>query len=585
MNLRSRFTPIRSVLATAALVGFLPTVSFAQAVEEPIEPAVSTPPSEQPEPARLPIQAPVVEQPVSAEIADQAAPIAMPPEVEEERFKAHFGVSSEYVGTDNLDFRDYNPANPEAWVDIYDTDDRSDVFSTRVSASLEYEVLDDIEIGFSMSHAGLWGGDKVGGTNAFGGFLYVDQLFVDWEPIDNGTVEVDLVIGRQPFEIGGAARDFFFDDVIDGVVLKVDLNKGGTLRVLPIDVYSSALRPDDLNVGAAINSIGEPISTSAARYDGDTQTYRMGAVYENTELIKGLQLRGFGFYADIGGTGPYGTGSDRTFGGAHGNIPDNDYTWMAGTRIGYELANDSFKLLAYGEFAHSGGLDRKATNLGLYDVKTNGNAFGAAVVPEATLTPNFGLRGRIQFFMADGGQYTGDEGIQFNHGFVSFKGNQAGGLAADRIAGWHPSAYVSTGGIDESANDRERKAGTMVLHAGVGAELIKKLDVDFDFYYFADTSSSNLDQSRVVSAGTQLPFGYDEFDLRAQERFGKTLGMEIDGRLGFRPNELLSFWTQGALFLPGDFYKIEIDRRAGTALGSTDPVNFWAVSVGSSIYF
>ena len=148
MNLRSRFTPIRSVLATAALVGFLPTVSFAQAVEEPIEPAVSTPPSEQPEPARLPIQAPVVEQPVSAEIADQAAPIAMPPEVEEERFKAHFGVSSEYVGTDNLDFRDYNPANPEAWVDIYDTDDRSDVFSTRVSASLEYEVLDDIEIGF-----------------------------------------------------------------------------------------------------------------------------------------------------------------------------------------------------------------------------------------------------------------------------------------------------------------------------------------------------------------------------------------------------------------------------------------------------
>lgn len=553
-------------MATAALLGLVPTVAFAQAVDEPIEAAVTTPPAPQPELA-------------------STAPVAMAPGAEEETLQTHFGVSSEYVGTDNLDLRDYDPSQPEAWIDVYDSDDRAHVFSSRVSAALEYEVMEDVEVAFSISHSGLWGGDKVGGTNAFGGFLFVDRLYLDWEIIETPGFELETSVGRQPFEIGGAQKDFFFDDVIDGIVIEADFHKGGKIRVLALDVYASALRPDDLNVGAAINSIGEPISTSAARSDGDTQTYRMGAVYENTELVKGLQLRGFGFYADIGATGPYGTGSDRTFGGAHGNMADNDYTWMAGSRIGYEIASDKFKMLAYGEFARSGGLDRKSTNLGLYDVKTEGNAFGAAVLPEFQADPNLAIKGRLQFFMADGAQHTGDLGLQYNHGFTSFKGSQIGGLAIDRVAGWHPSAYVSTQGIAESPNDRERKAGTMLLHAGVGTEVLQKLDFDFDFYYFVDTSSTNFDTTQATQAGAQLPFGYDEFDLSAQERFGKTLGMEVDGRIGFRPNEVLTLWTQGAIFLPGDFYKVEIDRRAGTALGSTTPANFWAVSAGTSIQF
>ncbi len=566
MNFRSRITPLRRALATAALLGLVPTAAFAQAVDEPIEAAIDTPPTPEPE-------------------LSSGAPLAMAPGAEEETFRTHFGVSSEYVGTDNLDLRDYDPSQPEAWIDVYDSDDRAHVFSSRVSAALEYEVMEDVAVAFSISHSGLWGGDKVGGTNAFGGFLFVDRLYLDWEILETPGFELTTTVGRQPFEIGGAQKDFFFDDVIDGLVLEADFHKGGKIRVLALDVYASALRPDDLNVGAAINSIGEPISTSAARSDGDTQTYRMGAVYENTELIKGLQLRGFGFYADIGATGPYGTGSDRTFGGAHGNMADNDYTWMAGSRIGYEIASDKFTMLAYGEFARSGGLDRKATNLGLYDVKTEGNAFGAAVLPEFRVDPNLAIKGRLQFFMADGSQHTGDLGIEYNHGFTSFKGSQIGGLAIDRVAGWHPSAYVSTQGIAESANDRERKAGTMLLHAGVGTEVLQKLDFDFDFYYFVDTSSSNFDTTQATQAGAELPFGYDEFDLRAQERFGKTLGMEVDGRIGFRPNEVLTLWTQGAIFLPGDFYKVEIDRRAGTALGSKTPANFWAVSAGTSIQF
>lgn len=512
-------------------------------------------------------------------------PLAEAPELEEEKFQVYFSLSTEFVATDNQDYRDYEPTQPEPWIDIYDTDDRANIFYTRVSSGFGYQVLDDVGVQLSLSHSGLWGGDKMGGANAFGGFLFMDRLFVEWNAVKLPGVEITTQIGRQPFEIGGAYRDYFFDDVIDGVIVDIDLKKGGKIRLLPVDLYSSTLRPDDVNLAAGINSVGTIPQSSSARYDGDTNTFRMGAIYENTELVKGLELRAFGFYADIGASGPLGTGSDRTFGGAHGNVADNDYNWMAGTRIGYTIDAGNFKMLAYGEFARSGGLDRKATNLGLFDVLADGNAFGAGLVPSLTVNENFGVRGRVQFFMADGADHAADGGMMFNHGFVSFKGAQIGGLAANRIAGWHPSAYVATDGISHDPHARERKAGTMVIHGGIGLDLIKKLSLDVDFYTYADTSSTNYDFTQAITDSAELPFGYDEFDLRAQERLGKNLGFELDSKLAFNPNDVLGFYVGGAVMFAGDFYKIEVSRRVGTAIGATEPDLFWAVSAGTNLTF
>lgn len=555
-------------IALSALTGVLfPLVGFAQ--EDP---------DANPEPA---FTEPVQEQ----DSAVATMPLAEAPELEEKRFEVFFQLSSEFVATDNQDFRAYEATQPEPWIDVYDSDDRANLFYTRVAAGFRYAALEDVAVELSMSHSGLWGGDKIGGTNAFGGLLFMDRLFVEWAAVKSPMVEVSTQVGRQPFEIGGAYRDFFFDDVIDGVVLNVDFKKAGKLRLLPIDLYSSALRPDDINLAAGINSVGMVPSSSAARYDGDTNTFRMGGIYENTELVKGLALRAFGFYADIGGSGPLGTGSDRTFGGAHGNVADSDYNWMAGTRIGYTLEAGNFKMLAYGEYARSGGLDRKATNLGLFDVTTNGNAFGGALLPSLVLSPDLGLRARVQFFMADGAQHAGDGGMMFNHGFVSFKGSQIGGLASNRIAGWHPSPYVHTSGVSHQVHDRERKAGTMMFNGGVGVDLIQKLSLDLDVYTFADTSSTNYDFTQSITDSAELPFGYDEYDLRAQERLGTSLGMEFDGKLAFQPNSVLQFYVGGAVMLAGDFHKIAVNRRVGTAIGSADPDMFWAVSAGSNLNF
>jgi hypothetical protein len=351
-----------------------------------------------------------------------------------------------------------------------------------------------------------------------------------------------------------------------------------------LDVYALQ-RPDDFTFGAALGYAGPDVRHGSVGFDGDTNTMRFGGVYENTKLIDGLQFRLFGFYADVGAGPPPHTGADRAFYGAHGNFADGDYNWMGGTRVGYDLDGDVFDLGVYGEFARSGGLDRKATQIGVRDVTANGNAFGAAVMPSLDLT-SVDLSFIGQFFMADGGQYTGSEGLLFDYGFVGMKGSQIGGLNMSRFAGWHPSAYVGTRGVYYTPQDVSRKSGTMLVHGGVGAELVERVQLDLDAWWFKDTGRTNLDDfDNLSQIADELPFGYTEADLIPQERLSKSLGLELDARVGYTPSDLLGFYVQGGLFLPGEYYKIEIPRTGGTALGAEDPANFWAVLGGASLTF
>lgn len=497
------------------------------------------------------------------------------------RFRPSFLIQSEGTTAENLDMR---PLNNETFIDIYDSDDRRTLLWTRIGADLEYDVLDDTTVAIAASHSGAWGGDSLGAANAFGGIFYVDRLNIRWMPIDNDRVQLGGTVGRQRFSIGGARHDFFLDDVIDGVVIEAGFGKAGKLRLVPIDVYALQ-RPDDITFGAALGYSGPDSQRASVGYDGDTNTIRFGGVYENTELIDGLQLRAFGFYADIGaGAAPH-TGSDRVFYGAHGNFSDNDYNWMAGTRIGYLLDGDVFDLGVYGEFARSGGLDRKAVQVGVRDVAADGNAFGGAVEPTIDLD---GLDIRLvgQFFLADGADYTQAEGLAFNYGFVSMKGRQAGGLNMSRFAGWHPSAYVGTRGVHHDPHDISRKAGTMLLHGGIGFDLVEQLAIDFDVWWFKDTSSTGItDFENLDALADELPFGYTEADLIPQERLGKSLGIELNASARYTPSDLLAFYLQGGMFMPGSFYEIEIPRTGGTALGAEAPANFWAVLAGATVTF
>ena len=73
--------------------------------------------------------------------------------------------------------------------------------------------------------------------------------------------------------------------------------------------------------------------------------------------------------------------------------------------------------------------------------------------------------------------------------------------------------------------------------------------------------------------------------FEAQQRLGKALGTEFNAKLKFQANEALALTFQGGIFMPGQFYEQEISRSAGTALGSNDLQNFWALSGGAKLDF
>ena len=529
-----------------------------------------------------------------------------------------FRLTTELHTSDNRDFREPPPIGERPTdLELLLSDDRETFGYTSVAGGLKWAPLPDVTVGLAGSHSALWGGDQVGTTNAFGSFLFITQLFVEWQAFEQGDFELLFRAGRQPFSIGGAAdQDYFLRDILDAAVVEARFGIGGAVRILAADLFVAGGRPDDINFAQYLSSD----SQSELNFRGDTNTFRFGGVYENTHpALGGFQPRVFAFYADLGA---FASGSDRVYQGALGNFADNDWNAMAGARLTYEYPvvleaapevmpepagpsspltpeglggaegaggppernmgeepDPDFRLHAHVEYARSFGIDRKDVQAGFYDVAANGNAFGALVNAELDLGV-LELYPQLEFFYADGTRYTEAEGLPFNHGFVSFKGAQAGSgsLLANRYGGWHPSAYIGYNNLTNTPQDKTRIAGTMLIGGKMGLGLLELVRLDLGAWYFQDTSSTDFDQADVDDVTP--PLGYSQADLRALERAGEPLGVELDATLTYFPNEALSFYAIGAVFLPAEFYEIEIALPAGSALGSNDPQTFWAILGG-----
>lgn len=499
------------------------------------------------------------------------------------KVRARLNVLSKIVARDNLDFR---ALNEESRQDIIQTDDRLTYGANQARMGLIYSPEERLQFDIGLGHNGLWGGDSLRNLNT-DNTLFVDTLYFTWDAVDTDAFTLTARMGRQYFEIGGAGRfggarrDYLLWDVVDGLTFDLDFKKAGKVRVLGLDVVGLQFRPDEVDF-----TTRQMTESSFLNQRGDTATFRYGGVYENTSLIDGLELRAFGFYADIG-AGMLGesTGTDRCYGGELCNVPDNDYNWMAGTRVGYFFENElkTVRVGAYGEFARSGGVDRKDNRVGLFDVSTAGNAFGGGLLGGFSFGSLL-LDVGAQYFRADGASYAGENGMMFNHGFVSFKGAHIGGVAMDDNAGWHPSAYIGgSRGVENDVQDQVRKAGTQSIFAGFGVGLVDTLKLDIGFWNLRDTGVSNIAPDRYDEVARDLPFGYAPADIYAQERVGKTLGNEVDFGLTFLASDVLSIFAQGGVFMPSDFYAIEISQQAGTALGSPTPQNFWVVTGGVAL--
>jgi hypothetical protein len=486
---------------------------------------------------------------------------------DEKKVETKFRFDSAWHEYNNLDFRKLDESQGDQG--ILDSDDRGSFAFTGIQATIAYSPRRDLTFTLSASHRGLWGGDQIGLVNAFGGFVYVNAMSMDWKPFQKSDEEPGTTfrVGRQIYTLGGIddAPDFVFWDVIDGVRVDVPLGPGH-IEAIPISVISGVPAANDVNF---LQFLGQT-QPSPFNFRGDTMSRRSGVQYVLDGVSDKFDARAYAYYNDIAANG---SGSDISYRGELGNFADNDWVANFGARAHLNLG--AFR--AWGEFAASVGVDRK--ELIAQDVDTNGIAYGGGVAYDSG-DKDAGFRGRLSYFDALGPTYTAD-GLMYSHGYVSMKGQQVGGIVANRYLGWHPTAYVGYSGIDDTPQDSDRKAGTRTIAAHAGYDLPQGVNVAVDYWLMMDTGYSAVNFSELSSITP--PYGYSREEFAAQERLGRMLGQEIDAEVEAELAKNISAYVEGGVLLPGAFYGININRVAGNQLGGQTLA--WAASGGATVRF
>lgn len=484
-----------------------------------------------------------------------------------------FSFDLEWHELDNIDFRRLDESGDQA---IFDSDDRTGIAFLGLGMKLDYEVDDTVELSIGASHRGLWGTDQLGGTNAFGGWIYFTAAYVDWHP--GGEDGVHVRLGRQPFEIGNLAgtRDYILADINDMIRVDVPVGKVGKVVLIPIDVVSSAPNADDVNfVGYISQSV-----TSPWNFRGRNRTLRHGAMFTLDKEDLPVQATAYGFFTSVGAGGSRrdgtpGTGADISYAGELGNFADNDWVANGGLRVQADLGPAA----VYGQFEGSTGIDRKEQVA--RDVDTTGAAWGAGVVvrPE---DGESGLAAQLSYFESLGAAYA-EDGMMYSHGYVGMKGRQIGGTIANRYLGLHPTAYVGWAGVSNDLHDPDRKGGTRLIQGRVGYQGLGKVSVFANVLFMQDTGVTFLDMDELDTIDP--PYGYSREEFAAEQRLGQVLGEEVDLDLWYQASDAMSLNLSGAVFLPGGYYKTEVARVAGTQLGSEDAPMAWGVYAGTHLRF
>lgn len=481
---------------------------------------------------------------------------------------------------DNSDLRALNSRNETS---IEETDDRLYFIYSGAEVGFFFPVNPHLDIRLDIFKAGLWGHDQLGGrdnnndsrdtpsgsnTVNFGN-LYFD-IHIQKEPRRDSRL--DLIVGRQPYELGGEiGREYLLDDTLDSVVLRW-YGWLGRLDILVLDVFASGSHTEDVNFVQYLSFDEEKVEG----FDGDVNTYRQGLtyrlpIYGDADLGGShFDARAFYYYSRFGGVND--GGADRT---NDGTIPtneaDKDFSIMRGFRL-----NAGYKnwLRAAFTYAESFGIDRRQTNellLPVNDVDNNGKSYGLDI--EFNFFNN-ALIFTPTYFFADGGRYNID-GRQFGHGFVGFKGQHAGGILTNLNWGLHPSAYIDDDGIDDTPYERDRKSGTEIKHLGL------KFGWPFKFYFLLDwwrlTDTSNIG---VFGQAQRKPFAgilsnQDPHDpniqaillglagqvfptqtaaLGAARRFGAPLGEEINVGIEWHIMQNWKMWATVGAFYPMRYF-------------------------------
>jgi len=469
---------------------------------------------------------------------------------------------TEWHEFNNVDFRPLDESSDQA---ILDSDDRNSVPFTGASVQVGVDIDENTRFVMGASHRGLWGNDQFGTINTFGGFAYFNAMYVDATTAGG----IQFRVGRQGFSLGGVPSrlEFVYSDIVDQIRVDIPLGDVAKVVLIPINVASMAAQDDATFVGY----IGQS-NVDTFGFRGDRLTRRHGAQIIAEDLFGPVDLQLYAFYSDIGALG---SGSDISYSGLLGNFSDNDWVINAGFRAWAQLNGVDPWL----SIDASTGVDRK--ELVVQDVDTLGIAASVGV-DIALGDEDKGFRSQVAYFESFGPAF-GADGLQYSHGYVGMKARHTGGTLANRYLGWHPTAYVGMFGIDSSPQDLNRKSGTRVAQLNAGYDF-GGFEAKLSAWYFQDTGVTAIsDFSDLDNIAT--PFGYAREEFAAEERLGQVLGQELNLDLQGDLSDSISVYLNGAIFIPGPYYEIEIARVAGTALGSSTPAMPWGTYAGTKVRF
>lgn len=454
--------------------------------------------------------------------------------------------------------------------DIIDTDDRTTLGNVDLKTDFWFRPDERITL-----HGAILAGAPfaVSANNRVQGDpVHLVAASINYAPVDSEALGLDFTFGRHDWGIGVAprGRDFVQAGAVDGVSARLDLRRGGAIDWLAFEIFGAN---DQTETGYYYNKPGnDPVN----RFDGETNTYRMGLVYRNESLVENLGFAAYFMYATIGASGITNTGADVALGGTTGNFRDRDYLRNYGLRARYNASYSSGLMTdVYAEFALSEGVDRKAPEY--VDVDLGGMMFGGGAGIGYDFGPGaFGVGG--DFYAFDGASYSATGGLEFDRGFTSMRGDRVGGVTLGRLSSWRPSAVLDRGGIDHSPHDWDRQAALNFARAGLEFSYAD-FGLAFDFYVYTDSAESSFNFANLDQ--TTPPVGFSREEIDAQRRAGLSLGNEIslEARQGLTDWANLSLGF--GLFNPGEYYDIEVARVASfnddrPALGGDRTTQFWA---------
>ena len=99
------------------------------------------------------------------------------------------------------------------------------------------------------------------------------------------------------------------------------------------------------------------------------------------------------------------------------------------------------------------------------------------------------FRLNAEYYFFEGADYGAVDALEFNRGFVGFKGRRIGGSTLDRFLSWRPSSHVDAFGVIHTLQDQSRAAGTAFVHLNL-AYGKNKWDFTTSAWLLMDTGSS-----------------------------------------------------------------------------------------------